>query len=41
MHGFVGKLMGTILAGLAIFFGSAAIAIAIISITFLKRCKAK
>jgi len=41
MHGFAGKLMGAILGGLAIFFGSAAIAIAIIVITFLKRRKAK
>jgi hypothetical protein len=41
MHGFVGKLMATILWGLAIFFGSVAIGIAIIVITFLKRRKAK
>ena len=39
IHGFVGKLMGTILWGLAIFFGSAAIGVAIIVITFLKRRK--
>lgn len=41
IHGFVDKLMGTILIALAIFFGSAAAAIAIIVTTFLKRRKAK
>lgn len=41
MHGFVEKLMGTILGGLAIFFGSAAVAIAMIVIAFLRRRKTK
>ena len=40
-HGFMKKLMGAIFGGLAIFFGSGAIAIAIIVITLLKRQKAK
>jgi hypothetical protein len=39
-HGFLKKLMGTIFSGLAIFFGSGAMAIAIIVATFLKRQKA-
>ena len=40
-QGFLKNLMGTIFSGLAIFFGSGAIAIAIIVATFLKRQKAK
>jgi hypothetical protein len=40
-QGFMKKLMGTIFGGLAIFFGSGAIAIAIIVATLLKRQKAK
>ena len=40
-QGFLKNLMGTISSGLAIFFGSGAIAIAIIVATFLKRQKAK
>ncbi len=41
IHGFVDKLMGTLLWGLAIFFGSAGMGVAIIVITFIKRRKAK
>lgn len=40
-QGFLKNLMGTIFSGLAIFFGSGAIAIAIIVVTLLKRQKAK
>ena len=40
-HGFMKKLMGIIFSGLAIFFGSGAIAIAIIVVTLLKRQKVK
>ena len=40
-QGFLKNLMGTIFGGLAIFFGSGAIALAIIVTTFLQRQKAK
>lgn len=40
-HGFMGKLLGTILGGLSIFFVSAAIGVTITVMTFLKRRKAK
>jgi hypothetical protein len=40
-RGFMRKLIGTIFGGLAIFFGSGAIAIAIIVATLLKRQKAR
>lgn len=40
-QGFLKNLMGTIFGGLAIFFGSGAIAAAIMVVTFLKRQKAK
>jgi hypothetical protein len=40
-RGFMKKLMGTIFGGLAIFFGSGAIPIAIVVVTLLKRQKAK
>ena len=40
-QGFLKNLMGTIFSGLAIFFGSGAIAAAIIVVTSLKRQKAK
>jgi hypothetical protein len=40
-HGFLKKLIGTIFGGLALFFGSGAIPIAIVVITLLKRQKAK
>jgi hypothetical protein len=40
-RGFMKKLIGTILGGLAIFFGSGAIPIAIVVVTLLKRQKAK
>ena len=39
--GFLKNLMGTVFGGLAIFFGSGAIAAAIMVVTFLKRQKAK
>jgi hypothetical protein len=40
-RGFMKKLLGTIFGGLALFFGSVAIAIAIIVVTLLKRQKAR
>ena len=40
-RGFMKKLVGTIFGGLAIFFGSGAIALAITVVTLLKRQKAK
>jgi hypothetical protein len=40
-RGFMKKLMGTIFGGLALFFGSGAIAVAITVVTLLKRQKAK
>jgi hypothetical protein len=40
-HGFLKNLMGTIFGGLALFFGSGAIAIAIAVVTVLKREKAR
>jgi hypothetical protein len=40
-QGFTGKIAGTVFGGLAIFFGSGAIAISIAVVTFLRRRKAK
>lgn len=40
-QGFAGKIAGTVFGGLAIFFGSGAIAISIAVVTFLRRRKAK
>lgn len=40
-QGFTGKIAGTVLGGLAIFFGSGSIGIAIAVVTFLRRRKAK
>jgi hypothetical protein len=40
-HGFLKNLIGTIVGGLAIFFGSIVIAIAIAVVTVLKRQKAR